>query len=105
MAETVGEYFVRLAEAEDLSDYMFILAFDQFQGETHTYPHWKPLLAHVESVIAEFSDQPFRGPATCAMVMNAAMKRLKAQENVKAPYQWVPTLRTLRAMGEQPVES
>ena len=101
MAETVGDYFKQLLEAENMGEYMFVLSYDQFRGdwEIAHYSHWEPLGAHVASVIAEHLDEPFQGPTSCAMVMNYAAERLLAKERLKPPKGWLPTIKTLWALG------
>lgn len=101
MAETIGEYFAQLLEAESMGDYMFILAYDQFRGDREivTYPHWGPLCAHVAEWIAEWRDEPFCGPMTCADAMNVAAQRLRFKEKLPLPKGWLPTIKTLRRLG------
>jgi hypothetical protein len=64
--------------------------------ETPIYDHWTKLLSICADLIKEFAEQEYRGPATNAMIMDMAMKRLRKQHGLNAPEPWLPTIRELR---------
>lgn len=73
---------------------------DSAQRKLDEYRNWPELIEHAQAVVNELGDQLFSGPATCALIMDFTMKRLKKTNCVYAPPPWIPVMRTLRAMAQ-----
>lgn len=93
--ETIGEHFKRDLGCKE--EAVRLITMDQYPkgGES---VGWE-LLELCAAVVDELADQPYSGPATHALIMDIAMKRLKAQHGKNAPRPWVPVIRQLHAMA------
>jgi hypothetical protein len=91
---TVGDVFGvwTWADMDELTDGLLMTETHRFQS----YEHPDEFEQIIQGVIAEKSDQPFRGRTTLVEIMHVAMRRLKKIHKVNAPAEWVPTLKLLQ---------
>jgi hypothetical protein len=100
---TLKEYFEN-PRLEDVSELLERISYGQYpdlpRWKLERYENWEALVTQVKEVVDEFGDTQFVGPATCALVMDMVMKRLKKSRGIFAPAPWVPVMRQLRTMAE-----
>jgi len=94
---TVG-YLVGRLDDQDIGSCVSVLTDGRLRVD-HRYSHWGKLVGYCLAFAHEVAETEFDGRRTLAAIMDAGMKRLRAQHGLPAPKAWLPVMRKLREGG------